>query len=320
MAHKLTQLRFFPATNPLLQNLGKLFFDEIPTECGVYFMKNESGEIIYIGKAKSLRLRLKSYTYAHQENVSRKVLRLIHAVRSIEWELTENEEAALLKENFLLRTHRPVFNVLNTSPHIYHFVHLRLEKTGIRFHLSAIRDSTYSDVYGAFKSIGLSFKTHKAVCRLLWANIYGCKNGFEFPSYLTHSKQLDHFLFPFPANTANFYRKLKRFYSGTSKSLLIDLATGLLNRDDLAPFMTHYVQHDLDVALRFYKHCAQRNRKIRLQFKTESKLILQEQLDDFLVRLNNLPEVGRNRGKSSQNETDHEDLTSLPASNGFELG
>jgi hypothetical protein len=292
VSNRLKQLRLFQNANPLLQIFGKSFFKELPVSSGVYLMRDSTQKIIYVGKAKNLKLRLKSYSYAHEENVSRKVLRLIHAVKSIEWELAIDEKHALIRENYLLRTHQPFFNVLNTSPHTYLFSHLKLEETGIRFHLSMKQDEHYPQIYGAFKSISLTLNAHKAIFRLLWASIYGCKNGFEFPAYLTNRKKLDHFLFPLAIDSSlkmKLYRQLKRFYNGSSKYLLIELTERLLKRDDLALFMKSLLQHDIELAGRFYSQCAHRNRQIKLKFKTQSKLILQDQIDDFLVEFKYLP-------------------------------
>ena len=158
-------------------------------------MRDDSGELIYVGKAKSLKDRLRSYTHASAENSSRKVLRLVHRVRSIQWEFLPDEKTALLRENHLLRTHRPVFNVANTSPHTYLFVHLKLEDDGIRFHLGMNQDENYPDVFGAFKGTSVTLRAQKALYRILWATFYECRNGFEYPSIFTHQKNSITFFF-----------------------------------------------------------------------------------------------------------------------------
>lgn len=183
------QLWLLNFANPLVDRLGRDFFSRLPQEPGIYQMKNERGEIIYVGKANSLRARLRSYTYANQENSSRKVLRMIYLVRSIEVETLPDEKAALIRENELLRTLKPYFNVMNTSPETYLFVHLKMDESGLVVHLAMKEDRSYADVYGAFKGIGLGYRAHKALLRLLWRSFNECRNGFELPSILTNRKK-----------------------------------------------------------------------------------------------------------------------------------
>jgi excinuclease ABC subunit C len=71
-------------------------------------MRDASDLLLYVGKAKSLRQRLSSYRYPVR--ASRKTVRLMHAVRRIDWEVCPSEQAACLRENELLRVHRPPFN------------------------------------------------------------------------------------------------------------------------------------------------------------------------------------------------------------------
>lgn len=282
------QLWLLQFENPLLTRFGKEFFSSIPKKPGVYLMKNNRGELIYVGKAKNLKNRIRSYTRVNAVNSSRKLLRLVHTVKVIEWELLPDEKSALLRENHLLRTCRPFFNVLNTSPHTYLFVHLRLEDRGIRFHLAMTLDESYPEIYGAFKGMGVVLRAQKAIFRLLWASFHECRHGFEFPSIFTNHKKLDHFLFQLsdsvePKMKLSLYRDLKRFYNGSSKRLLAGLIERLLGREDLAPFMKGLIQQDIDSALEFYQRCSNRNRRMKRMLRIESKILPQEQLDDFLV-------------------------------------
>src|SRR5688572_16556861 len=95
--------------NPLLEKMGAEFFRSIPKDPGVYFMMGRDGQILYVGKAKCLRQRLRSYCYAKPDRVPRKVLRLVTLLTEIKWEICTSERAALLRENALLRTLRPPF-------------------------------------------------------------------------------------------------------------------------------------------------------------------------------------------------------------------
>jgi predicted GIY-YIG superfamily endonuclease len=284
------QLWLLQFTNPLVTRFGKEFFASIPKSPGIYKMRNERGDIIYVGKAKSLRDRLRSYTHASAENSSRKVLRLVHSVRQIEWEELASERAALLRENQLLRTLRPFFNVVNTSPHTYLFAHLDLDEKGIRIHLAMKPDPAYPEVYGAFKGLGLCYRAHKALLRLLWLSFNECRNGFELPGALTGHRKLAHYRLPLPESLAagerlKLFRSLKRLFNGTSNRLLGELIERLLAREELAPFLSGYIQADIDTALEFYERCARRNRKLKREFGLGERLVAQDQLDDLIVMM-----------------------------------
>lgn len=56
------QLRLFPAPKPLVERLGVEFFQRVPDAPGVYLMADEFEHLLYVGKAKSLRARLNSYS------------------------------------------------------------------------------------------------------------------------------------------------------------------------------------------------------------------------------------------------------------------
>lgn len=81
----------------------------MPTTPGVYFMKSETGEILYIGKAKNLRNRLRSYFQSPRRQPG-KVLELIRQVSTIETEQAGSELEALLLEARLIKQHQPFFN------------------------------------------------------------------------------------------------------------------------------------------------------------------------------------------------------------------
>ena len=110
------QLRLFPAPKPLVERLGVEFFRRVPDAPGVYLMADDYERLLYIGKAKNLRARLNYYRHVRPERASRKVVRLVHAVRSIVYEVCACQNSALLRENELLRLHKPKFNVMNTRP------------------------------------------------------------------------------------------------------------------------------------------------------------------------------------------------------------
>ncbi len=81
----------------------------LPSGPGVYFMKDRDGQVIYIGKAKNLKNRVRSYFRAIEGHPGR-VRQMLQRVREVTWEETGTELEALLSESRLIKELRPTFN------------------------------------------------------------------------------------------------------------------------------------------------------------------------------------------------------------------
>ncbi len=73
------QWLFAPA-KPLVERLGRKFFRKVPARPGVYLMRDASGDVVYVGKAKNLRQRLRSYRVANPERMPRRHLRMVREI------------------------------------------------------------------------------------------------------------------------------------------------------------------------------------------------------------------------------------------------
>jgi len=73
-------------------------------------MCGASEGVLYVGKARNLRKRLAAYRVANPERVSRRIIRLLHQTRRIEWDECSSEEAALYREELLICVLAPKFN------------------------------------------------------------------------------------------------------------------------------------------------------------------------------------------------------------------
>jgi len=91
-------------------NIIKAFAKNLPVSPGVYRMIDEKGEVIYVGKARSLKSRVANYTRYDGNPI--RTQRMIAATRSMEFVRTETESEALLLEANLIKRLRPRFNVL----------------------------------------------------------------------------------------------------------------------------------------------------------------------------------------------------------------
>lgn len=93
----------------------------LPEEPGVYIMKNKSGEIIYIGKAKSLKNRVSQY-FGSQNNHTQKVRRMVENVRDFDYIIVNSEFEALVLECNLIKQNKPKYNILLKDAKGYHYL------------------------------------------------------------------------------------------------------------------------------------------------------------------------------------------------------
>lgn len=84
--------------------------NQLPTVPGVYLMRDPEGTILYIGKAKVLRNRVRSYWHISSQHAP-KTLRMVAQVEKIDWITTNSELEALLLENELIKQHKPRYNI-----------------------------------------------------------------------------------------------------------------------------------------------------------------------------------------------------------------
>jgi excinuclease ABC subunit C len=98
---------------------------DIPTDPGVYLYRDEAGEILYVGKAKSLRSRVKSYFSSNDQPA--KTRQLVLRIRQIDWVIVNNEVEALLLENKLIKQHTPKYNVNLKDAKTYAYIALTRE-------------------------------------------------------------------------------------------------------------------------------------------------------------------------------------------------
>ncbi len=94
---------------------------EIPAEPGVYFMRDRTDRILYIGKSKKLRSRVRSY-FRDAHNLSHRILLMIQQVAEIEFIVTDTEAEALALEANLVKQHQPYFNVLLKDDKKYPYI------------------------------------------------------------------------------------------------------------------------------------------------------------------------------------------------------
>ena len=95
--------------------------NRLPHSPGVYIMKNKSGDIIYIGKAKSLKNRVTQYFGAGSGHTE-KVRQMVSHVDDFEYVLCDSEFEALILENSLIKQNQPKYNILLKDDKGYHYI------------------------------------------------------------------------------------------------------------------------------------------------------------------------------------------------------
>ena len=100
---------------------------QLPLEPGVYLYKDAAGTVIYVGKAKSLRARVRSY-FNEDRLADSRTGTLIATAADIHYILVDSEKEALALENNLIKQYQPRFNVLLRDDKTYPYVWLTKEK------------------------------------------------------------------------------------------------------------------------------------------------------------------------------------------------
>ena len=93
----------------------------LPTKAGIYIHKNAAGKIVYVGKAKNLRNRVRSY-FQSSRNHDPKTRQLVRVIADFEFIVVDNEVEALVLESNLIKKHKPRFNIFlkddKSYPHL----------------------------------------------------------------------------------------------------------------------------------------------------------------------------------------------------------
>ena len=98
----------------------------LPVDPGVYQFFNSVNEIIYIGKAKNLRNRVRSY-FRSQKGMSAKNISMIKRIHNLDWIVVRSEVEALLTEANLIKTHKPKYNIDLRDDKAYPFIKITNE-------------------------------------------------------------------------------------------------------------------------------------------------------------------------------------------------
>ena len=143
---------------PLLRQPKKLEarLKEIPAAPGVYFMRSSNGDILYIGKSKKLRSRVRSY-FRDSQRLSDRIAMMVRQVAEIEIIVTDTEAEALALEANLIKKNQPYYNVLLKDDKKYPYVCITWSEDYPRIFITRKRRATSSKdrYYGPYVDTGL---------------------------------------------------------------------------------------------------------------------------------------------------------------------
>ena len=130
----------------------------IPSQPGVYLYKNAEGEVIYVGKAKSLRSRVRSYFVEGVGEANAKTGSLLREAVDVDYIVVANDKEALALENNLIKQKKPRFNILLRDDKTYPYIKLTLGERFPRVYVTRRLKKDGSIYYGPYFPGNLAYR------------------------------------------------------------------------------------------------------------------------------------------------------------------
>lgn len=137
----------------------------LPDKPGVYLFKDQADQIIYIGKALSLRSRVRSYFQAGAQHTA-KVQALVQKIKDLDFIITDNEVEALILESNLIKQHQPWYNIRIKDDKHYPYLKLPLLEPYPRLQVARRISKDGAKYYGPYPSASAMRDTMKVIRRL----------------------------------------------------------------------------------------------------------------------------------------------------------
>ena len=149
-----------PPREDLLEEVRSL-----PDRPGVYVFHDDEGDVLYVGKAKSLRSRVRSY-FGRDRNQSLKLRELKRRIRSFDTFVLDSEAEALLLEANLIKEHAPPFNIQLRDDKTYPYIKVTVDEPFPRVFVTRQLERDGSRYYGPFTDVGAMRRALRAVKRI----------------------------------------------------------------------------------------------------------------------------------------------------------
>ena len=206
----------------------KLLFNnniDFPESPGVYKFFNSENEIIYIGKAKNIKNRVKSYLNV-RKGEGKRIAKLKKSIKYVETIITKTESDALILEQGLISKQRPPFNIQFRDDKSYPAIHLSTSKDYPAIYVSRVKDSK-NTVFGPFANVG-AMRLNVNLIRSLF-KIRNCKDiNFKNRSRPCIEYQMNRCSAPCVGNISKKdyaldVKNALNFLSGDTKKIIFDL-------------------------------------------------------------------------------------------------
>lgn len=167
---------------------------KLPSKPGVYMMRNEADRIIYVGKAISLKNRVRQY-FQSSRNKGAKIERMVTHIKRFEYIVTDSELEALVLECNLIKEHHPKYNTMLMDDKSYPFIKVTINEDFPRIMLARTRGRDKAKYFGPYTSSTAVKDTIDLVRKLY--NIRSCNRnlpkdtGKERPCLNYHIHQCD---------------------------------------------------------------------------------------------------------------------------------
>jgi excinuclease ABC subunit C len=137
----------------------------LPDKPGVYLMKNSLGEIIYVGKAKVLKNRVRQY-FQNSKNHSEKVKAMVKNIAEFEYIVTDSEMEALILECNLIKKHSPKYNISLKDDKFYPFIKITTNEDFPRVFITRNFAKDGNRYFGPYPNAGAVHETIKLIRKI----------------------------------------------------------------------------------------------------------------------------------------------------------
>lgn len=137
----------------------------LPDKSGVYLMKNSLGEVIYVGKAKILKNRVRQY-FQNSKNHSEKVKTMVKNIAEFEYIVTDSEVEALILECNLIKKYSPKYNILLKDDKFYPFIKITVNEDFPRVFITRSYAKDGNKYFGPYPNAGDVHETINLIRRI----------------------------------------------------------------------------------------------------------------------------------------------------------
>jgi len=149
-----------------METLSDKSLKELPAATGVYIMRDRRGSAIYVGKAKNLRARVRSYFHTTSSDQRPQIPYLMKEVADVDFLVTETEREALILENSLIKKHKPRYNIMLKDDKNYSSLRINPKERFPKLVYTRKIKSDGASYFGPFSSAGAMRQTKKLIHKM----------------------------------------------------------------------------------------------------------------------------------------------------------